>query len=112
MILASLGVAAMALCLGGCGPSYRQLRVEGQQAMLKKDFGPARYILLEAEKIKRNDPENLHDLGLCSAMIAKQRLEQHNYPAGMRELDNAVEFYSRAIDAHPGHHASTVPPSF
>ncbi len=39
-------------------------------------------------------------------MLAKEKFRQMNHPAAMRELDDAITYFSRAIDAHPGHQAS------
>ena len=100
--------AALMVALTGCGPNYRELRLEGQRAVLHRDYGPARYFFLEAEKKKANVAENLHDLGLCSFMLAGQKFERMNRAAAMREVDAAIEYYTRAIDAHPGHQASIV----
>jgi len=90
----------------GCGPSYLQLRREGQRAMLNKQYGAARVLLLQADEKKRRDLQNLHDLGTCSVMLAKERFDQMNHAAAMREVDAAIAYFSRAIDAHPGHQAS------
>ena len=93
------------IVLAGCGPTYRELRLEGQQAMLRGDYYPARYILLQADELTRNQAYNLHDIGFCSVMVARDRMDQMNYAAAMRELDLAIDYYDRALSAHPGHQA-------
>ena len=93
---------------GGCttGPSYEQLRREGQIAMINGQYGPARYLLQQAEtKSQRRQVENLHDLGVAHVMVAKEKFGQMNPAAAFRELDRAIEYYSRGIEAHPGHQA-------
>lgn len=95
-----------AALLGGCGPNYRQLRQEGQIAMLNGEYGPARYLLLNAEDKAHRRVETLHDLGVCSVMVAKQKFKERNHAAAFRELDNAVAYYRRAINEYPGHQAS------
>ena len=97
---------AVAVILTGCGPHYPQLRREGQKAMLNKAYGPARYFFEEAEKRSPRRVENLHDLGACSVMVARERFEQMNHAAAMRELDAAIGYYSQAIEVYPGHQAS------
>ena len=92
--------------ISGCTPNYRQLRDEGQIAMLNGEYGPARYLLLNAEDKAHRRVETLHDLGVCSVMVAKQKFEDRNHAAALRELDNAVAYYQRAIDEYPGHQAS------
>lgn len=99
-------LTVLAAVLTGCqsAPSYDVLRREGQIAMINGEYGPARYKLLEAErKSHRRRVENLHDLGVAHVMVAKERFAQMNPAAAFRELDSAIDYYSRGIEAHPGH---------
>ncbi len=99
---------AIPFALSGCnnGPSYDQLRREGQISMINGQYGPARYMLQQAEgKSQRLRVENLHDLGVAHVMVAKEKFAQMNPAAAFRELDAAVDYYSRGIEAHPGHQA-------
>ncbi|MDO8629277.1 MAG: hypothetical protein Q7R41_02190 [Phycisphaerales bacterium] len=102
----ALTIMAAVTALGGCEPSYLQLRKEGQIAMINGQYGPARYMLLQTEKKGHRRVENLHDLGACSVMLAKEKFAQMNHAAAFRELDVAIDYYSRAIEEHPGHQAS------
>ena len=104
--LPPLVVVALALTSGGCGPSYRELRVQGQKCMRDGAYGPARSLFLQADEIKPRRVANLHDLGACSVMLARDKFSQTNYTAAEREVDRAITYYTRAIDAHPGHQAS------
>ena len=97
---------AVAAALPGCGPTYRGLRHMGQSAVLRGDFGPARHFFLQAEEKRPRRVENLHDLGVCSAVLARQKFEQMNHAAAFREVDDAIDYYRRSIDVHPGHQAS------
>jgi len=90
----------------GCGPTYRQLRHQGQQALLDGAYGPARMFFVQADQRKPRQVDNLHDLGACSVMLARERLAQMNHAAAMRELDDAIAYYDRAIDTHPGFQAA------
>jgi len=105
-IVFTLTVAVWAAALGGCGPSYHQLRREGQMAMIEGRYGPAQYMLRQAEEKLHRRVANLHDLGACSVMLAKEKFAQMNHAAAFRELDAAIEYYSLAIEEHPGHQAS------
>ncbi|MEK7756540.1 MAG: hypothetical protein AAB385_04955 [Planctomycetota bacterium] len=96
----------VAALISGCSANYVQLRNEGQLAMLNGEYGPARYLLLNAEDKAHRRVETLHDLGVCSVMVAKQKFNERNHAAAFRELDNAVAYYQRAIDEYPGHQAS------
>lgn len=104
-VIATIAVAGI-ITLGGCGPNYRELRIQGQQAMIQQSYGPARYFFLKADEKKARRPENLHDLGVCSVMLARQKFAQRNEAAAMRELDAAIGYYRQAIDASPGHQAA------
>ena len=99
-------VVALALPLCGCGPNYYELRRMGQRAALDGSYGPARAFYLQAEERRPGRADNLHDLGVCSVMLARDKFAQTNHAAGMREVDDAVAYYTRAIDAQPGHQAS------
>ncbi len=99
-------VLVVSVLLPGCGPGYRELRRDGQVAMLHGMYGPARRFFLDAEQARPRRIENLHDLGACSVMLARQKFEQMNHAAAMRELDDATAYYSRALEVFPGHQAS------
>lgn len=99
-------VAPLAM-FSGCGPDYRQLRIEGHMAVINGSYGAGRHFFQQAElKRPRKDADNLHDMGVCSVMLAKQRFEERNYAAAMREVDSAIAYYTGAIDTDPGHQAS------
>lgn len=101
-----IGIFCLAMLIGGCEAQYPTLRREGQLAMLDGEYGPARYLLLNADNKEHRRVETLHDLGVCSVMVAKQKFRERNQAAAFRELDNAVAYYRRAIDDVPGHQAS------
>ena len=77
-------------------------------AAIRGDFGPARYLFREAAEKRPNRVENMHDLGFCSFMLAREKYERANRAAAMREVDAAIEYYTGAIDSHPGHRASII----
>jgi tetratricopeptide (TPR) repeat protein len=103
--LALAGLSA-ATGVAGCGPHYREMRGEGQRAMIAQAYGPARILFQRAEELRPRQVENLHDLGACSVMLAREKFEQGNHAAAMRELDDAVAYYGAAIEVNPGHRAS------
>lgn len=101
-------LAAVALLLSlanftGCGPTFHELRVEGQKEMLAGDWGTAHYLLAQAQRKQPDHVENLHDLGVCSLVLARQKFQERNTPAANRELDRAVDYYDRAISVEPGY---------
>lgn len=100
-------ICSLLIAASGCntGPSYDRLRYEGQVAMIGGQYGPARYLLQQAEKKSQRRVENLHDLGVAHVMVSKEKFAQMNPAAAYRELDAATEYYSRCIEAHPGHQA-------
>lgn len=99
-------ILAATVAFPGCAPNYRDFRREGQAAVLRNDYGPAQYMFSQAERKKPRRVANLHDLAVCHVMLARQKFEQMNSAAAFRELDHAIAYYRRAIDAAPGHQAS------
>jgi len=96
---------AGAFVSAGCGPNFYTLRREGQRAMLRGDVGPAKYFLIQAKKRKPRHVGNLHDLGVCCVLLAKQRFAQMNHAAAFDQLDRAIGYYRAALDAEPGSQA-------
>ncbi|MEK6798136.1 MAG: tetratricopeptide repeat protein [Planctomycetota bacterium] len=96
--------AALATC-SGCGPTYRQLRFEGMRVALEGQYGPASVFFTRAEEKLSRRPDNLHDLGVCHVMISRQKFAERNTAAAYRELDKAIGYYKRALDAFPDHQA-------
>jgi len=105
-LLSCVLAATVLMPLVGCSQNYRSLRRQGQKAMLDEAYGAARVFFLQAEDKRPRRADNLHDLGACSVMLARQRFQEGNRAAAMRELDDAINYYSQAIDAHPGHLAA------
>lgn len=99
-------VMAMAVLLTGCGPSYRHLRLQGQEAMIGGRYGPARVFFVKADERSPRRIANLYDLGTCSIMLARERFEQKNHAAAMREVDEAIGYFTQALDVNPGHQPS------
>jgi len=99
----SFSVVVAALLFTGCGPSYHELRLDGQKAMVAGDYRHARILFQQADEKSRRRADNLHDLGVCSVMIAKEKFDEYNYPAALREVDNGLRYYTWAIDELPGY---------
>lgn len=106
--VAERGVIVVALTMfaamftGGCGPSFHQLRDTGMQRAAQNQWGVARGFFHDAYLKRPENAENLHDLGVCSMMLARKEFMEGNRPAGMREADRAIEYFDRAINASPG----------
>ena len=103
------GVQAVAVvgalaCLAGCTPelSYQDIRMMGMRQMIRRDYGTARNLFIEAKGKVPEDAWNLYDLGDCSVYLAKEQFRRRNVPAAMNYADDAVDYYSRSINAHPG----------
>lgn len=94
--------------LAGCGPTFRDLRLAGQQQVAKGNWGAARNLLHEAMTKVPEDPENLHDLGVCATMLARQEFQERNHAAAMRDVDRAIDYYTRSIGAYPGFRSSIL----
>ncbi len=101
--LSTVLVATVLAPMVGCSQNYHSLRRQGQKAMIGEAYGAARIFFLQAEEARPRRADNLHDLGACSVVLARQRFQNGNRSAAMRELDEAINYYTQAIDAHPGH---------
>ncbi len=108
---AFLSAAGMAcLSAAGCStaPTFAELRLAGQQKILNDEMGVAKRLFEEAHVLVPEDPYNLHDMGVCSMVLARDLFRERNHPAAMREVDQAMEYYTRAINAHPGFQAALL----
>ncbi|MCP4250963.1 MAG: tetratricopeptide repeat protein [bacterium] len=96
--------------LSGCAtePDSRELRMEGQRAMIRGEYGTARGLFRQAHELEPEHAHNLHDLGDCSTYFARERFGQRNVAAARREVDQAIQYYQRAINAHPGLQAALL----
>ncbi len=100
-------VLVLAVWVGGCTThKYRRLRGEGQRAMLQQMYWPARHFFVECDRLRPRQVENLHDLGNCCVLLARERFERQEHAAAMREADAAIDYYSQALEIHPGHQPS------
>jgi len=101
-LVASLVAAISLAFLVGCGPTFQELRQEGQRSFAECKWGPARNLFYEAHLKAPEHAENLLDLGVCSMMLARRKFESGDHAAGMREVDRAIEYFSRALAVRPG----------
>jgi len=104
--IASLCITLCTLVVVGCGPTYRNLRHEGQRFMIAGNYGEARILFQQADHRRPDGVQNLHDLAVCSEILAKQNFELAQRAVALREIDSAIEYYRRAIRAYPGHQPS------
>jgi len=87
----------------GCGPSYQDHWRHAQDALAEGHYGLARHFLEECNQRRPRRIEVLHDLGICSLRLAKDKFSRSNNPAALRELDAAIGYFSNALDMSPGH---------
>ncbi len=103
--LASLfAIVASLLTVVGCGPNFRQLRFEGQQAMTAQDYVLAQDRFEQAARKQPAHPGNLYDLGTVHLARAKHCMDTGARAAALRAADRAVNCFSRAVESHPGMH--------
>lgn len=101
--------ALVLFAIVGCQkPHYFELRRDGLREMAKGDFVPAASLLAQAEHVRPREVDNLHDLGVCHTMIARQKFTDLNQPAALRELNKAIDYYRRTLDVQPGHMGATA----
>ena len=99
----AVGLAIVLSQSMGCGRGYRQLRMDGQEAMVAGDYGPARTFFEWADQRRPQMAENLHDLGNCSLMLARQQITSGDRAAAHRALERAIAYYDPAIRTQPSH---------
>jgi len=76
--------------------------------MVAGNYRAARGLFRRAHELVPEDWLTLYDLGDCCVYFAKMQFERRNKPAADRELDQAVEYYQRAINAYPGFQAALL----
>ena len=105
-----LAVPVSLLVLAGCGPDpdFRELRLAGQRQMIVGNYAAARGLFRHAHELTPENASNLCDLGDCCLYFAKDQFARRNVAAAMREVDSAVEYYQRSINAHPGFQPSLL----
>lgn len=106
MLLPVLGTSV--LLLTGCGPSFAELRREGQKEMAAGNFAGARGLFEDAWRQVPEHAENMHDMGVCCMVFALRYIDDRNEPAAKREIDRAIWYFDRSIEAHPGFRASII----
>ncbi len=94
------------LLIPACSRDFRRCRVEGQRALMDHNYAVARARFERAHHIWPGDAENLFDLGTVHLYYAKALVTEGNQPAAARELDRAVRYFSRAVQARPGMQAA------
>lgn len=104
---ALLLIAMLSIPLVGCATQqYHRLRREGQKAMLAGMYYPARDFFKECDFVLPRRLDNLHDLGSCSILLAREKFERNERAAALRDVDEAIDYYSQALEIHPGHQPS------
>ena len=108
--LSTLLPAVMVLCVAGCTtkPDCREIRLEGQRTMVQGDYRAARGLFRRAHELVPEDAANLQDLGDCCLYFARDQLARRNAAAALREVDRAIAYYQRAINAAPGFQAALL----
>lgn len=103
-----IGAVLGLFAITGCGPTFYELRHEGLREMQVGKYGLATHLFEQAMRKKPDNVENLHDLGVCATLQAKKQLELRNSPAAERELERAVDYYSRAISVNPSYRPAII----
>ena len=102
-----LAIGAIVL-QSGCNMQFRRLRFEGKRALIHGNHAAARGFFQDANELRPGHAETLLDLAAGCEYFASRQLEFGNRIAARRELDRALEYYERALGAHPGLHAALV----
>lgn len=90
----------------GCTQGFHEFRQAGEEYVLAGDYTSAKAMFAEAYRIYPEHAENCYDLALCHEHFGRRQMTLGNKAAADRDLDRAVEYYSRAIEAFPGFRAA------
>ncbi len=71
--------------------------------MRDEDFFVARQLFYKADEEKPQKLENLHDIGFCSMMLAREKFDDLNHAAALRELDTAIFYFEQGMTINPAH---------
>lgn len=74
--------------------------------MLAGMYYPARDFFQECDFVRPRRVDNMHDLGTCSILLAREKFDRQEHAAALREVDQAIDYYSQALEVHPGHQPS------
>lgn len=91
------------ICIIGCEPSYEQLHAEGVREWHAGNIIAARGLFKAAIEKQPESPETLYYTARVYETTAKDNFEKRNVPGALRELDHALAYYDRAIQAYPGY---------
>lgn len=96
-------LAATLVLTTGCEPTYEQLRSEGYREMNRGDLVAARGVFKAAIDKRPESADVLYSIGRIYQAFAEQALQNENPVGAMRNLDHALAYYDRAIEAYPGY---------
>lgn len=96
------GVSAWAATVG-CTPDVKDLRTEGIQLFQSRQYIESMAVLNEALEKSPSDAQSNCYMGLNYRQIATRKFEQGDVPAGRRELDRAIYYYTQAIKSWPNY---------
>ena len=101
--LAVLLAASTMLVTTACTPSFRLYRSEGGKLLAEGRFAAAKGLFEQAHAMVPENVDNLCDLATCHVGMARDYLVREDRRASIREVNQAIAYYDRAVRSYPGH---------
>lgn len=97
-------ILCMTVTLCGCRPTPFEIeRTEGNRLLQEGRYPAARNHFLTAHDMVPESADNLCDLGRCHLEIARGYLQRDDRRSAIREVDEAVDYFRRAVQSYPGY---------
>ena len=100
------GAALLGLLCLGCEPSFEQLRENAYTEMRTGNLIAARGLFKAAADKKPESPDVLYSIARIYHAFGELSLREKDIPGAMRDLDYALHYYDRAVEAYPGYEAA------
>jgi tetratricopeptide (TPR) repeat protein len=101
--LAVIVACFAAFVSAGCSAPFHVHRERGKRMMAEGRYWAALDQFQTAREMVPEHANNLCDLAECHLELARECQARHNEVAAAREMDQAVQYYKRAIRAYPGY---------
>lgn len=98
LIVAFLGL----FVASGCNMAFSQHRAEALSMLEQSRYGAAVGHYESALALVPEHAETLCDLAQCHLAVAREYQDRKDEFAAMREIDQAIDYYNRAIRSYPG----------
>ncbi len=99
-------VAGAGVVLVGCGPTLSDLHIEGVRAYRAGELARAQAIFEAVLEKHPERAETLYFMARCYHTLARGKYREDNTPGALKAVEDAIFYYSQAIEAFPGYQAA------